>query len=753
MSAEDKEDATVSATRSAPSPRWWNVAAWGGLALALVLQYALFREHALREVTWAYPFAHDQTYYLLTAYDTYEHILNFGLDNGVRYGLAHQGPTGMLLHLEAALLFLLLGVGRLTALTVNFLHFAGLQVAVFGTARSLSGRWTVAAIAWGLLLCATAPFTRAGGMMDFRIDFPALCAFGVFTCLALRSGLFQSRRWSLAAGGAAAYLVALRFLTVVYLTGAAFMVASFLLLRLWARRADAQGRAAEKHRLVNLALAGALAAAVALPALWSHRKILKDYYVGGHITGQETKIRLLMDGHELVYYPRSLLREHTGPTFVRMAALIAVAGLVLRWRAGTANGDRGRRLVPLLGAVGGYFALRAINQPEFPGTVLWWTGAAATVLPVLLLAWRNRGGDAALQPGLTLTFLLAMIGVPLAALTLDLHRSEVVGGIMLVPFLWLVLAPLLLGTASGPARTTRLGETALVAVAVVALASGGFVQASKYGQHWIMTRRRADHEQLLALHDRVAQTVIAYDLPCFSFAVTSNTDYLPHRISAVLMYERHGVLRKCQGHLGQFYSYTDERVLEELGWSDFVILSRPDTPVIPWEEHMKALGPKLRTWCQQHYVALGSYPIFGENVELYTRALRTRGGESGWITADDGLNVDAPGRVLRGATLTLGAGSTGYLERPPTVRAVLAQPGRSPRSLAAKVTFKNGAYSLRVHVPATELPAEERAQVRFSFDDYFVPAERGIGPDQRRLVVPAPERTELSYDELGEPGR
>lgn len=74
-----------------------------------------------------------------------------------------------------------------------------------------------------------------------------------------------------------------------------------------------------------------------------------------------------------------------------------------------------------------------------------------------------------------------------------------------------------------------------------------------------------------------------------------------------------------------------QQTLPQLWPACQLILSRPDTPVIPWEEHMKALGPKLRTWCQQHYVALGSYPIFGENVELYTRALRTRGGESGWI--------------------------------------------------------------------------------------------------------------------------
>src|SRR5262245_21082399 len=62
----------------AASRRWgW----WLFAALAL-MQYGLFRQHALREVVWAYPPHHDQLGYLMRSYAKVESMRSDGIVAG-----------------------------------------------------------------------------------------------------------------------------------------------------------------------------------------------------------------------------------------------------------------------------------------------------------------------------------------------------------------------------------------------------------------------------------------------------------------------------------------------------------------------------------------------------------------------------------------------------------------------------------------------------------------------------------------------
>src|SRR5204863_9722929 len=123
---------------------------WLGFALLLAVQYGMFRQYAEREVTWCYPVGYDQTAYLARSYACHQHILDRGPGQGVLSALEQQVPNGLVFEAEAGLLYLVLGPSRLTALTLNFLHFALFQIALLGTLRWYSGRWALAFLGLGL---------------------------------------------------------------------------------------------------------------------------------------------------------------------------------------------------------------------------------------------------------------------------------------------------------------------------------------------------------------------------------------------------------------------------------------------------------------------------------------------------------------------------------------------------------------------------------------------------------------------------
>jgi hypothetical protein len=721
------------------APSWRTTLAWAGVALGLLLEYGLFRQYALREIVWAYPAVHDQTQYLTVSYDIYEHLLNDGFKSGLNYGLHLPAPTGMLLHVQAAVLFLFLGPGRLSALTLNFFYFALLQVVLVGTVRRLSGRWGIALLAWGLLLGSLSPFAPSGGMMDFRLDFAASCLFGILVCLALRSGLFASRPWSVAVGLATAYMVLFRFLTVVYLGGVVVLFAAFLAVRAWRQR-DVVLRQLDRRRLAHLGLAVAVAAVFVLPGLWVHRRTLWAYYVEGHVTGKEPAIRLAMDGHELLFYPRALLMWHLGPLFVKLALLALLAAGVLAAAMDSRRAGSNRWLLGLI-AVAAAAALGFLihTHLDYGSTRLWAVGGTAAAAALGIGLWRRRGENASpFLPGLpALVLLVLLLGVPLVSLTVDLHRSAVVANVVLTPVVWLAILPLLVWCGRGRTAPGGVGAFATTALGIVGIAAGSFFHLSAYASHGRMTVQRADNERLLEFHDTIARLVIDQNIRRPIVSVTAVTDYLPHRISEVLLYERHGVQRPFEPRLGGFLEVSEEDALTCLDASDFIHLSRPGSPVTPFEKATTALLPKLRAYCDEHFVYLGTFRFFGDEVRLYTRSVHIQCKESGWVPGEE-LTVAVPGRVLRGRSLTLGGGLCVPVPKGLSIRARLVCRGRPLLEVPASLELQGGSYQLRIESKRADIPRDEDVAIHLSFEDDRIPAASGGTPG---FVLPPPDRS------------
>ena len=71
----------------------------------------------------------------------------------------------------------------------------------------------------GLILCLSTAWIPQGGLFDFRADLMAYCLYGIWACAILRSKLFLDRRRAIGCSLIGAFLVANRFLTIVYLLG------------------------------------------------------------------------------------------------------------------------------------------------------------------------------------------------------------------------------------------------------------------------------------------------------------------------------------------------------------------------------------------------------------------------------------------------------------------------------------------------------------------------------------------------------
>ena len=311
--------------RSAP-PR----AHWWVLAVVLTFEFGLFTQHVRREIAWAVPMLHDQVGYLSQAYDTYEEMLAQGFGRGLWHGLGLQVPQGVLMHLEGAFAFLLLGRSRWAALSVNFAHYALFQCVLAALVAWRSRSSAAALLAVGILLAVSTPFCPAGGMLDFRLDFAAWNIFGIFICAVVRSRGFVSLRWSVVAGVVAAWLGIFRFITVAYACGIFGLTAVALAaVQLWQVR-----RLRLTARFRGLLCSATVFTALAGPFLVWKWAPIHAYYVIAQL-GQQAhrKFGVASRWDTIVFYPTSALVTHAGWLFVwaGLAALVACALLARRW--------------------------------------------------------------------------------------------------------------------------------------------------------------------------------------------------------------------------------------------------------------------------------------------------------------------------------------------------------------------------------------------------------------------------------------
>jgi hypothetical protein len=540
------------------------------LALA-ALQYGLFRQHALREVVWAYPSGYDQLSYLAPSYRLHEQMMQRGVMTAAADYLKTPQPNGVLISLQAAVAFAVLGPGRLTALTLNFFWFVAFQASIAGGLRWLTGRWSAAFLGIGLLMSAQAPFAPCGGLMDYRIDFTALCLMGILLAAVIRSEAFLTPHWSVVAGLVAAVFVLFRFIAAVYLAGM-FAIAIVCSVGLLVRRHETAGR-----RLRGLLLAAAVVGSVTGPVLWKQRHAIAHYYVVGHVTGEEREIRAREYGiysasDALLYYPRSLVEQHLGATLIWLGGLVLIGSCVV-------------------------YATCRVRSPSLDGSAL-----------------------ARPRLGLAATLVTASVLVCLAVLTANPTKSPVVGGVLVPGLLWSLL---LLVVAATRACSGRLSVIVMGGLAVIAVLAGGATQVHSLHRHTAMTHQRKDVESLLSVFDCMGEYSRAkgWDAPkVFTCCVS---EWLNPIAAEIMLYERHGQPLRFGSTAGaSIFGITESQTKGALERSDFVVFSEPKKQPgfsYPYDESMASLRPLVRDYCKAHLRELGAYSIFNVDVVLYAR--------------------------------------------------------------------------------------------------------------------------------------
>jgi hypothetical protein len=293
------------------------------LAFGLLLETMIFYLHVYLQIAPYYPRVYDQLTYMLATTRILDDFSERGFVALVRPFFSPMS-TGIIFPLQGALVQLALGTSRAALLSTNLIYFIIAQLCVFLTARRSLGTTQAAWLPLALFIGCIGVFKTAGGIADYRIDFAAMCLFGIWVCSLSWTNEFTSRKFSVLAGAVAALLILTRFITAAYI--GPILIILFLYVAFAKRRDDS----CYFVRIANILTSGIIVAVIALPALFLASGPINSYYVRGHLSGEEPAVRAAEVGvidsiSNIFYYPRALLDYQVGTAGV---AIIAAALMV-----------------------------------------------------------------------------------------------------------------------------------------------------------------------------------------------------------------------------------------------------------------------------------------------------------------------------------------------------------------------------------------------------------------------------------------
>jgi hypothetical protein len=685
----------IRSTRPWPKEKW--------LWILFIAEALLFWSFYVREIAPYPPQNYDQAVYLTQTYTLQEQVLTNGLAELWRELWKNDHASSLAFPIEGAFFGLVLGGTRLPQLCVLFVAFCALQIFAFTNAQKAFGDRVYGWITLGLILSQSTLWFWAGGLFDFRLDFLAYSLYGIWCCAVLRSALFADRRWCIGCGLIGALLVLHRFLTVLYVAGVCTGFAIFcgLVWLLNRRHLDLVDQM--KRRLLNLALMLAVLAAIVGPILFLNWGTIYSKYGYAQfvyekdIRAREFGVFNLTDN--LLFYPRSIVRDHFGPTFL--------------WASG----------IGLAGALLAYLLSR-------------WTRA---VQPI-----QNRNNQ---RFWLGIVFLFGAICGPVVLLTFDISKSPVIGGIVGVPGALLIVSLIARIAPAGNGDSPHVYNKVLLASSFLVLLLGAFNQLSHSSRHQIGRLKRGDMQRLAELDRWFVAYATEHNWrdPVISFDVISAW-FTGDAITAS-GYEQTRELVNFQPGLGAtgIMGEDRQRALSLLARSDFVVLTTlPKAGLYPFYQKISEFWQDLKDWADKNLIVAQTVPFETFTVTVYVRpSVKVLNLSGNWITSR-GITILADRRDLeRFPQIRLsGPARFSWLPKIPTVTAtVKTQTGSVTLSSSLRVLDQS--YEILIDTSSIKDLSSDPVQVMLSCDTFFVPKKLGINADERELVLPAPERAHL----------
>ena len=678
---------------------------WGLIITLIISEYLLFRTYVLREISNNYPAWSDQTAYLTLSYTLYENILN----NGLLSALAHNPPTPttFLFPIQAAIFFLFFGASRVSALSLNFIYFASLQLTLTKTIQSITKNYLISLVILGLLLSTLwASSMSWGGIIDFRIDFMATCLFGILISFIMQSKILLNTKWTIIAAFIAIFLVLLRYIEGVYLLCIFVTLFFYLIIIQRSYLHNNKSVVSINKRIKNFFVFTSISFFCSVPFAWQSKASFYNYYVLGHIKNTEKYIRAAEAGvtnlySNLLFYPKTIVSAQLGqPILWGSIACLYIASIYL--------------------ILNKYYPSNKPSQNKLSTNYPDW---------------------------IILAFLIISILVPICILTLDFAKSPIVGSVVIIPFLWLV-------ALSWNFISQRVIHTYPKAKYIFMFLSS---MIFLYGiMHWSSNFSRhhdfyyEDHiSQIIKMDTDIGNYLeSAYTNQATYIAADQTTDYLLFPIVPIY-YEKHGkLLNIIQSLLGStIFSISSKKAINELQHAN-VYITQVDSyaqqhSAYPFNNDMIKIHPILLKIVKKHWVRLGDYHFKGHHYRVYIRpTVQITGASGDWITSDGvWLKTSALHEKKISSIILTGSFNSQWLPSNTTVKATIIGKNKKITPLISRFQISNQTYKIQIYL--TKQKTNTPVMIHLKFSKYFIPLELGINTDTRKLVVFAPKTIKI----------
>jgi hypothetical protein len=544
------------------------------LLIALfAVEAVIFLWHVARDIAPFYPSNFDQLSYYLATYDLISAFHARGPSAFVEELLQPASATGTTFTLQGALLALIGGENRSSILSINLIYLLALQFVFFVVIRTRTGRTDLAWIGMAFLLSLSTLFNDQGGIYDYRIDFSAFCLYGIWTCLLIWSGSFLRTNRALIAVAIGILLVYSRFFTIIYVGGVLGTLLAINSYGTW-RNPSPYRTAVAARRIRNILLSSVIIAVICGARLFLSRAAIYDYYVVGHVLGEEKFIRahelgIYTFAAHLFYYPKSIVEKHIGMLTLLMAGVLA-------------------------------------------GWSLWSDRGTTSELFTRLRGFRQE----------FISLGLAVL-IPVAFLTINVSKSPVVGGIVAVPILVAMVLFIAAVWPLGGRLELKPPLARLLPALVVAIALTAFVSKGLSSKN---LPARADLERITLLAKTIASYAAGNNLTRLTMSSDRVVDYqnagTPKLFSIETLHRNLDIDPRFGHSVYGIFATSREDALRLFADSDVIVLTDAVTDrsyPYPMNTKIKEYWDDLWEWTNHNRVLLFSTEIYGIPYRVFVR--------------------------------------------------------------------------------------------------------------------------------------